>query len=156
MSILGPYDGLICCDEPSRQFVVPILVLVGKPLLESRHETLPTPALCLGEPLGRLAQFVRMGNLLAGGERQEMTKPWINPYRTIASVRNGLRLCVNEQAEIPSRRPLDDASTFDASCGDILRMEPHMAEPWYVETCTIGSFERIRKRDTGELVPLAF
>ena len=71
-------------------------------------------------------------------------------------MRDGIGLRVDKEAEIPARRPFDDAPTFEPSCRDALRMKADMPYPWNVDTCAIGSFEGIRKRDARQLVPLAF
>ena len=113
MGIFGPGDRLVFGDQPTREFVVTVLALIGEPLLQPGSEMLSATTLRLRKSLCSLAQFVGMSNLLARGERQEGVEPRVNAYRTIANRRNGLGLCVDEQAEIPARGPFDDASTFD-------------------------------------------
>src|SRR6266511_4134708 len=71
-------------------------------------------------------------------------------------MRDGIGLRVDKEAEIPARRPFDDASTFEPSCRDVLHMKADMPYPWNVDTCAIGGFEGIRKRNARELVPLTF
>ena len=85
-----------------------------------------------------------------------MLKAWINPYRAMPSVGNGLGLSVDEQTQIPARRPLDETSAFETPCGDVLGMKPHMAYPWDVDTRALWRFEGIRKRDARQLIALAF
>ncbi len=51
-----------------------------------------------------------------------MMKAWINPYRAITSVRNGLGLSVDEQTQIPPRRPLDETSASDPALGKVLQI----------------------------------
>jgi hypothetical protein len=136
--------------------VVAILALIGKTFLESGNELGSSPALGLSKTVCGLTQFVRVSNLLAGGEREQMVKAWINPYCAMSSVRNALRLRVDEQAQIPARRPLNDTAAFDPALRKILSMETDMPYPWNVDARAFWGFEGIRKRDTRQLVALAF
>ena len=147
MGILGPSDGLVLCHQPTREFVVAVLALVADPLLQPRSETCASTTLRLPKSVCVLAQFVGVGSLLASREGQERVEARVNTYRSIASVGNDVGLCVDEETEIPARCPLDDATAFETSCRDGLRMKADMAYPWNVETCAICGFEGIRERD---------
>jgi hypothetical protein len=103
-----------------------------------------------------LAQFVRVRDFLASRERQERMEAGINAYRCMASMGNGVGLRIDKETEIPPRRPLHDTATFDPTLGKVLRMEPHMAYAWNVDTLPIGRFEGIRKWNTRQLIALAF
>jgi hypothetical protein len=83
-------------------------------------------------------------------------KAWINAYNPISRVRNALRLRIDEQTEIPTRRSLDDASAFDLALGQVLGMKPHTAYLWNVDARAFGDFEGIRKRNTRQLIALVF
>lgn len=156
MGIFGPGDSLVFCNQPTREFVVAVAALIGETFLQFRRQMLSSTTLRLTKSLFSLAQFVGMSNLLASGERQEGVEAGVNAYHTIGNRRNGIGLCVDEQAEIPARGPFDDASTFEPSWREVLRMKPHVADAWNVDTCAIGSLERIRERDARQLVPLPF
>jgi len=136
--------------------VIAVLALVGKALMESGSEMLSASALGLSKAVCSPVHLVRMGNLFARGEREQVTKAWINTNRAIARVRNGLRLCVDAEAEIPARGSFDDTATCDPSCGDVLGMEPRRTYTWDVDARALWRFEGIRKRDAGELIALAF
>ncbi len=84
-----------------------------------------------------------------------MMKAWINPYRAMTSVRNGLGLSVDEQTQIPPRRPLDETSASDPALGKVLGMKPHIAYSWDVDARPLWRCEGIRKRDARQLVALA-
>ena len=136
--------------------MVAIFPLIGETFLEPGSQVLPVPSLRLGKPLGCLSQLLGMGNLLTIRQGEQVRETRINPYRCSTCMRNSLGLRVDEQAEIPARGTLDDASTCDASLGDILSMEPHMTYPWHMDVRAIERAQRIGKGDAGELVPLAF
>ena len=55
--------------------MVAIFALIGEPLLQACRQVLSGSTLGLRETLSRVREFVRMGNLLAGRERQEGRKP---------------------------------------------------------------------------------
>lgn len=67
-----------------------------------------------------------------------------------------MRVCVDEEAEIPPRSLLDNPATFDPALGEVLSMEPDMSYPWDVDARAFWRFEGIRKRDTRQLVALTF
>ena len=136
--------------------MIAILALIGEAFLESGSQTFAPPALGLGKSVSGLAQFMGMGNLLARRQRQEIMEAGVYAYVVSTSRGDGLGLRVNEEAEIPPRRALDDASTFEASCWNVLRMKAHVADAWNMDACVMGRFERIGERKTGEFVPLAF
>lgn len=136
--------------------MVAVVAVIGETFLQSGSQMLSPTALRLPKSLFGLAQFVGMSNLLASGEGQEGAEARVNAYSAIAHMRDDVGLRVDKEAEIPARRPFDDASTFEPSCREVLRMKPHVTDAWNVETCAIGSLERIRKRDARQLVPLAF
>ena len=150
--IFRPDNHTVICDKASREFVVAILALVGQALLQPGRQMFPATALRLRKPVFGLAEFMRVRNLLARGESEERLKAWINAYLAIRGMRNGLRLCVNEQAEIPARRPLDDPATFEASCREVLGVEPDVPNPWHMDVCAVGSLERIREGDAGQFI----
>ncbi len=136
--------------------MIAVLPLVGKPFLQASNTSVSSPALCLRQPLFGLAPLVRVGHLLASRKGYECMKAGINAYGSISRMRNALRLSVDEQTEIPPRRPLDDASTFDPALGHVLSVEPHRAYPWDVDARALWRFEGIRKRHARQLVALAF
>ena len=136
--------------------MIAVLALIGQAFLESGNERSPAPALCLSKPVCGLAQFVRVRNLLASRESEKRMKAGINAYSPISRVGNMLRWRVNEQAEIPSRRPLDETAAFDPALGKVLGMKPHMPYPWNVDTCASGRGERIREWDARQLVAPTF
>ena len=136
--------------------MVTVVALVADPLLQPGRETLASTTLRLPKSVFSLAQFMGMRNLLAIREGNEGMKAWVNAYRTMASMWNGVGLRIDKETEIPPRRPLDDAPTFEPSCREVLRMKADMPYPWNVDTCALWSFERIRERDARQLVPLAF
>ena len=105
--------------------MIAILALMGKTFMQPGGETLPPTPLRLGKPLLGLAPFLGMRNLFATGEGEEMMKARIQPYGSIAGMRNRLRGRLDEETEIPARSALDQATAFDASCRDTLGMEPH-------------------------------
>lgn len=154
--VLGPDDRLMLGNEVSREFVVAVLALVRKPLLQSGCQSRAVAALGLSQSMCGLPQLVRMGNLLATGEGQQGMKTRINADLTIGTVRNSLRLCVDEETQIPARGAFDDAPTFEASCREGLRMKPHMTYPWDVDMCACGICERIRERNARQLVTPPF
>lgn len=156
LAIFRPDEPLIYGHQPTGEFMIAVLALIGKPLLESGCQLLPTPTLCLCESMCGLAELVWMGNLLPRGEGQQMMETRIYADFPSLSGRDGLRLCVDEQTEIPARRPFDDASTFDTPFRNILGMEPHMPDAWDVDTCLRWGFEGIREGNTRQLIPLAF
>ena len=136
--------------------MVAVFPLIGEPLVQSRRQMLSATTLCLPQSLCCLAQFVRMSNFLATGEGEQVMKAWINAYRSITSMRNRLGLSLDEQAQIPPRSTANDTTALDTSSWDALGMKPDMPYAWDVDTCALWSCERIRKRDAGELVALAF
>src|SRR6266851_4909155 len=105
--------------------MVTVFALIGQAFLHPCRKAFPATALRLGKALLGLPEFVRMDNLLARGEREQMLKAWVNPYRAIASRRNRLGLGVDEETQIPARCSLHNASAFDTTLGKVLRMEPH-------------------------------
>ena len=136
--------------------MVAIFALIGEALLQASRQLPSGTTLGLGETLSRGAEFVWMRNFLAGRQRQEMQKAGINAYRSCANHRNSVRWCVNTQAQIPARRPLDETPTLEPSSRDVLLMEANRPYPWYMETCAVRGLERIRKGNTVEPVPPAF
>ena len=154
--ILGPDDGLVLGDQAAREFVVTVLALVGETFVEPGRQMFSATALCLRKSMCGLAEFMRVRHLCARGEREESLKAWINAYVAISGMRNGLGWCVDEQTEIPARRPLDDPATFETSCRKVLGMEPDMADAWNVDACLVWRLERIRGRKARQFVALAF
>src|SRR5262245_23637551 len=112
-AILGPDQPFVFGYELTRALVVGVLALVGKPVLESGRQMSPVATLRLGKAMGCLPQLMRMRNLLARGERQQVVETRIYADGPSASARDSLRLSVDAQAEIPARHALDDASIFD-------------------------------------------
>ncbi len=127
--------------------MVTILALVGQALVQPGAQMCPSTTLRLRKPVCGVVEFMRVSNLLARRESEEALKAWINAYLAISRMRNGLRRCVNEQAEIPARGPLDDPATFEPSCREVLGMEPDIAEACNVDTCLVWRLERIREGD---------
>lgn len=75
-------------NEFSGQFVVAIFPLIRQPLVQACREVLTIAALRLRQTVCRLAEFVRMGDLRAGRERQQRQKSWVDPYGRCAKRRN--------------------------------------------------------------------
>ena len=136
--------------------MIAVFALVGESLLQSCSQMPSGATLGLCEPMSRLAEFVWMRNLLAGGQRQEMQKSRINAYCSRANRRNTVRLCVDAQAQIPARGTLDDTAILQPSSGDGLLVESHRTEPWHMDACPSRRFERIRKGNAAEPIALAF
>ena len=127
--VFGPDNRLVVGYEASREFVVAILALVSEAFLQPGCQLFPVTALRLRKSVFSLSQFMRMRNLFASGEGEQGMKTGINAYRTIATSRDRLWLRINAQAQIPARSALDDTATFEASCREVLGMEPDMAYP---------------------------
>ena len=127
--------------------MVTILALIGQAFVQSGSQTLMSTALRLCQALLCVTQFVWVRNLLARGKREQMSESRIHSYRAIANVRDGLRLCVDEETEIPTRGPLHDASTFETSRRDVLRMEPHRPYAWDDECHTADQLRPESARD---------
>jgi hypothetical protein len=112
--------------------VVAVLALIGKAFLEPSSEKGSSSTLGLSQSSCGLTQVVWVSHLLASREREEGTKAGINAYGSIRSVGNTVRLRVDEQAEIPPRRPLDEPSACDPALGKVLGMETDMPYAWEV------------------------
>jgi hypothetical protein len=117
--ISGPGNQGVVSDEPAREFVVAVLALIRQPLLESSDKPLPRPALRLGQSVCGLPQFVRVRNLLASREGDEGVKTRINADSPMPLRRDTHGRCVDEQAQIPARRPLHHPPAFDAALGQV-------------------------------------
>ncbi len=156
LAIFRPDEPLVLGNQSPGELVIAVLALVGKPFLESGSKRRSSPALCLSQALFGLAQLVPVGHLLASRKGYECMKAGINAYGSISRMRNALRLSVDAQTEIPPRRPLDDASTFDPALGHVLSVEPHRAYPWDVDARALWRFEGIREGNARQLVALAF
>lgn len=154
--IFRPHEGGIFGHQASRQFVVTVLTLIGKPLVQTGHEAATRAPLRLRQTLCSVAQFLGMRNFLAIRCRQQMQKDRIKANDSIGHRLYGLGARVDEQAEIPARRPLDDATTFDTALGKVLGVEAHAAYAWKPYPSSLWRLQRIGERNTGELVALAF
>jgi hypothetical protein len=64
MAIFGPDDGPVFGHQPAREFMVAVCALIRESFLQPGSQSLALSALCLGQPLGGLPQFMGMGNLL--------------------------------------------------------------------------------------------
>jgi hypothetical protein len=96
--LFRPRESLMVSDKTPGKFLVAICALIGESLLQPSGQLLALPALRLRETLRGLPEFVRMGNLLAGGQREEMQKAWSNANFPYAQRRNTVRVCVDAQA----------------------------------------------------------
>jgi hypothetical protein len=99
---------------------------------------------------------VRMRNLLAGGQCEEMQKAGINANFPCPQRRNTVRLCVDAQAQIPARGTLDDTTALELAGRDVLLVRAHRPDTWHMDTCYRRGFERIRERDAGQPVAPSF
>ena len=156
VGILRPRDGAVFRDKTPREFMVAVCALIRQTFLEPSSKTFPLPTLCLGKTLFRLAQFVRMRNLLARRERQKGREARVDTDGAMPDMRDSAWLCVDDEAEIPARSALDDTSTLDCSSGNILRVEADTAEPWYMDTWPHWRPKRVWKRNAGQLITLSF
>ena len=156
LAIFRPDELLVFGNESPGEFVIAVLALIGKAFLASGNEPCPSPALGLSKAACSLAQLVRVRNLLAGRERQEVQKAGINADGSRTNRRNTVRLCVDAQAQIPTRSPLDDTTTLQPSPGDGLLVEAHRADAWHMDACSGWRFERIGKGNAVEPMALAF
>ena len=136
--------------------MVAILALIAQTFVQSSSQPCPLPTLGLSKSASRLMEFMGMGNLLASRECKKRVETRINAYGAIASMGNNIGLCVDEEAEIPSRGSFDDAATFETPCREGLRMKADMPYAWNMDTCALWGFKRIREGDARQLVPLAF
>jgi hypothetical protein len=107
--------------------MVSVFALIRKTFVQASRQPLTMAALGLGQPFGCRFQLSGMRNLLASREGEEMAKAGINPDLPIGEVRNGLWLGVDEQAQIPARGTVDDATALDLPLGQILSMEAQRA-----------------------------
>jgi hypothetical protein len=136
--------------------MVAIFALIGETFLQPRHEACASASLCLGKALLCLFQFSGMGNLLAIRQRKQMMEAGVHPDHAIARMRNGSGGCIDEETEIPPRSALDNATAFETTSGECLGMESHRANPRHKYGVPHRRRERIRERDTRELISLAF
>jgi hypothetical protein len=143
-------------DKTPGEFLVAICALIGESLLQPSGQLLALPALRLRETLRGLPEFVRMGNLLAGGQREEMQKAWSNANFPCSQRRNTVRVCVDAQAQIPARGTLDDPSTFEASSGAGWLVKADRPEAWHLEACSRRWLERIRQGHAGQSMAPSF
>ena len=136
--------------------MVAIFALIGKPLLQPSGQLLALPALRLRKTICGLPQFVRVWNLLARRERQEMQKAWINTNSPCAQRRNTVRLCVDAEAQIPARGTLDDTTALELAQRDVLLVKAHRPDAWHMDACSHWCFERIRKGNAGQSIAPSF
>ena len=123
-------------DKTPGELMVTVLALIGKPLLQPSGQLLALPTLRLREALRGLPQFVRMWNLLASGQREQRQKAWINTNVPCPQRRNTVRLCVDAQAQIPARSPLDDTTALELAGRDVLLVKAHRPDTWHMDTCS--------------------
>lgn len=143
-------------DKTPGEFMVAVLALIGKPLLESSGQLLALPTLRLREALRGLPEFMRMGNLLASGQREERQKAWINTNVPGPQRRNTVRLCVDAQAQIPARGTLDDTTALELAGRDVLLVKAHRPDAWHMDARPHWRFECIRKGNTRQPVAPSF
>jgi hypothetical protein len=79
---------------------------------------------------------------------------WINPNVPIGDVWNGIRLCVNDETEIPARGPFDQSTALDLSCGNVLCVEADASQSRNADAIPIRRAEWVRKWNVGELIAL--
>ena len=143
-------------NEFSGQFVVAIFPLIRQPLVQACREVLTIAALRLRQTVCRLAEFVRMGDLRAGRERQQRQKSWVDPYGRCAKRRNYVRWCVNAETQIPPRGALHDPATLESSWGYLLLVKADRPDAGNMDTCAVRRFECIRKGNAAEPVASSF
>ena len=143
-------------DKTSGEFMVAVFALVRESLLQPSGQVLPLATLRLRETLRGLTQFVRMRNLLAGGQREEMQKAWIKTNVPCAQRRNTVRLCVDAQAQIPARGTLDETTALELAGRDVLLVKAHRPDAWHMDARPHWRFERIRKGNAGQPVTPSF
>ena len=143
-------------DKTPGEFMVTVFALIGEPLLQPSGQLLPLPTLRLREALRGLTQFVRVCNLFASRERQQMQKAWINTNFPCSQRRNTVRMCVNAQAQIPAGSTLDDTTAFELSQRHVLLVKAYRPDAWHMDTCSRRWFERIREGEAGQSIAPSF
>jgi hypothetical protein len=136
--------------------MVTIFPLIREMFVESGHQLLPTTALRLRQPLCCLVQFLGMGDLLAIGQREQVMKTRIYPYRTMTDMGNGWGLRVDKEAQIPARRSFDDATTFGTPCRNVLSVESHLTYARHMDARPMRGVAWIREGNARKLISLPF
>lgn len=94
-----------------------------------------------------------MLNLLACRQGKQADEARINTDLPIASDWDGIRLGVDEQAQIPTRCPSDDATALDGSLWKFLGMETNQTQAGDTDLVALGRTQRIGEGDGVKLVP---
>ena len=136
--------------------MVAVLALVGESLLQPSRQRLALPALRLREALRGLSEFVRVGHLRAGGQREERQKAWINTNLSCSLRRNIVRVRVDAQAQIPARSTFDDTTAFEASSRDVLLVKTHRPYPWNMDACSRRCCACLREGEACQSIAPSF
>lgn len=134
--------------------MITIFTLVGESFLQTGCQGIALPSLGLGQTLHDLFQFPGVRNLLTGGQSEQVGKAGVNPYLAIGEMRNFVRRGVDHQAEIPARRPLDDAPSLDLAIRQCLRVEADTAEAWHRDIVPLWPVKGIREGNAVQFVAL--
>jgi hypothetical protein len=117
------------CKQTTRQLVVPVFTPMAYTLLQSRCEFLVLSALRLRPTLCASFPFTWVIEDCAIRTSEQIRETRIESHRSVCSALDGIRLRVNEQAELPTRCTLDDATALNLPLGNVLLAETNAPQP---------------------------
>ena len=134
--------------------MIPVFTPIAYTLLQSRCEFLVVSALRLRPTLCASFPFTWVIEDCAIRSSEQIRETRIESNLSVGSALDGMRLRVNEQAEIPTRCTLDDAAALNLPLGNVLLVETNAPQPGDRDASIFRRTKGIRKRNRRQ--PIVF
>ena len=138
--------------------MIPVFLTVSNPLLNPCGQLFVVSTLSLCQDVLLLASNSRgmFDDFSIRSCEIDFENPESIPISPNATSLNLLRLCVYEQAEIPTRCTFDHATALDFAIWNVHLVEADTTQTRQSDAITFRSLDGVRKRNAGEFVPHSF